>query len=67
MARPYTSKRPIEYPAKPKPIRSKKGLANLPKGPNALGGLLTIKFLSDTPKFLTDLQNKYGDTASFFL
>jgi cytochrome P450 len=67
MARPYTAERPVEYPAKPKAIRSKKGLANLPKGPNSLGGLLTLRFLSDTPKFLLDLQNKYGDTASFFL
>jgi cytochrome P450 len=67
MARPYSAERPIEYPAKPKAIRSKKGLANLPKGPNQLGGLLTLRFLQDTPKFLLDLQNKYGDTASFFL
>jgi hypothetical protein len=38
MARPYTAERPVEYPAKPKAIRSKKGLTNLPKGPNSLGG-----------------------------
>ena len=67
MARPYTAERPVEYPAKPQAIRSKKSLKNLPKGPNSLGGLLTLRFLSDTPRFLLDLQNKYGDTASFFL
>jgi len=67
MARPYTSERPIEYPTKPKPIRSKKGLSSLPKGPNPLGGLLTLRFLKNTPKFLLDLQNNYGSSASFFL
>lgn len=67
MARPYSSERPIEYPTKPRAIRSTKGLANLPEGPRALGGLLTLRFLRDTPKFLLDLHNKYGDTASFFL
>jgi len=67
VARPYSAERPIEYPAKPQPVRSKKRLADLPKGPKSRGGLLTIRFLQDTPKFLLELQNNYGDSASFFL
>lgn len=67
MVRPYTAERPVEYPAKPAPIRSRRGLAGLPPGPKDFPGLLTLKFAADTPGFLLNLQRTYGDAASFFL
>jgi len=67
MARPYTSVRPAEYPQTPVAIRSKKAFAYLPDGPKRFGGLLTLRFIADTPKFLLGLQREYGQSASFLL
>lgn len=67
MARPFAAERPIEYPATPAPIRSRKGLSHLPPGPRDRSALLTIKFIANTPKFLIDLYRTYGDASSFFL
>lgn len=67
MERAYFEPRPIEYPAKPAPIRSRKNLSRMPKGPRDLSGLLTLSFLKDTPGFLLRQQRTYGDQCSFFL
>ncbi len=67
MMRPFAAERPVEYPAKPAPIRSRRGLSHLPPGPRDRSPLLTIKFIANTPKFLLNLFHTYGDQASFFL
>jgi cytochrome P450 len=67
MARPFAAERPVEYPAKPAPVRSRKGLLNLPPGPKDRSPLLTLRFIANTPKFLLDLHHRYGNSASFFL
>ena len=67
MMRPFAAERPLEYPAKPAPIRSRQGLSHLPAGPRDRSPLLTIKFITNTPKFLLNLYQTYGDQASFFL
>ena len=67
MMRPFAAERPVEYPAKPAPIRSRQGLSHLPAGPRDRSPLLTIKFIANTPKFLLNLYQTYGDQASFFL
>jgi cytochrome P450 len=67
MMRPFAAERPVEYPAKPAPIRSRQGLSHLPAGPWDRSPLLTIKFIANTPKFLLNLYQTYGDQASFFL
>ena len=65
--RPFTAPRPIEYPTKPLPIRSRSGLSNLPPGPRDRSPLLTIRFIANTPQFLLDLYRTHGDSSSFFL
>jgi hypothetical protein len=65
--RPFAAERPVEYPDKPAPIRSRQGLSHLPPGPEGPSPLLTIKFIANTPKFLLNLYQTYGDQASFFL
>ncbi len=67
MMRPFAAERPVEYPAKPAPIRSRQGLSHLPAGPRDRSPLLTLKFIANTPKFLLNLYQTYGDQASFFL
>lgn len=67
MARPFTAQRPTEYPPVPPPIRSRKGLSDLPPGPRDRSPLLTLKFIANTPKFLVEQFHKYGSAASFFL
>jgi len=67
MARPFAAERPQEYPAKPAPIRSRTGLSNLPPGPRDRSPLLTLRFIANTPKFLLNLYQTYGDASSFFL
>ena len=67
MAKPFLAERPTEYPEKPVPVRSRRGLAGLPPGPKDFLGLLTLKFVADTPAFLLNLQKKHGESASFFL
>ena len=67
MPRPYSSKRPVDYPATPSPVRHRRGLGALPPGPRGFGPALTLRFLADTPKFLLDLHRTHGDAATFFL
>lgn len=67
MVRPFAAERPIEYPAMPVPIRSRRGLAHLPPGPRDRSPLLTVKFIANTPKFLLELYRNYGNHSSFFL
>ena len=67
MMRPFAAERPVEYPVKPAPIRSRQGLSHLPTGPRDRSPLLTIRFIANTPKFLLNLYRNYGDQASFFL
>lgn len=67
MVRPFSAERPIEYPAKPAAIRSRSALSDLPPGPRGSSPLRTLRFISNTPKFLLDLSKTYGDAASFFL
>jgi cytochrome P450 len=65
--RPYSAKRPVDYPATPSPVRHRRGLGALPPGPRGFGPALTLRFLADTPKFLLDLHRTHGDAATFFL
>jgi cytochrome P450 len=69
MAKPFDAPRPVEYPDKPAAIKKPKGSRGgvLPPGPRQLPGVLTIKFLLDTPNFLLNLHKEYGDAASFSL
>lgn len=67
MSRPYDAGRPAEYPPLPAAVRSRKGHSGLPPGPRAFGGLLTLRFVADTPGFLLRLHRRYGPQASFFL
>lgn len=67
MARPFESPRPSEYPAVPAAIRTRRRIDSLPPGPRGFPGILTIKFISNTPKFLLDLSRRYGTASSFFL
>ena len=67
MARPFAAPRPTEYPPRPAPIRSRQGLTHLPPGPRSVPGLLTLRFVADTPSFLLHLSRTYGRAASFFL
>ncbi|MEL0149990.1 MAG: hypothetical protein VW805_06930, partial [Pontimonas sp.] len=59
--RPFTAERPVEYPAKPAPVRSRAGLSHLPAGPTDRTPLLTMRFIANTPKFLLNLYRTYGD------
>ena len=65
--RPFTAERPVEYPAKPAPVRSRAGLSHLPPGPKDRTPLLTMRFIANTPQFLLNLYRTYGDASSFFL
>jgi len=69
MAKPFTSPRPAEYAQIPKPIFKKDWFTDsLLPGPNPkLSDLQTITFLVNTPKYILNLQRKYGDHVSFFL
>ena len=69
MAKPFTSPRPAEYVQIPKPIFKKDWFTDsLLPGPNPkLSDLQTITFLVNTPKYILNLQRKYGDHVSFFL
>lgn len=67
--KPYSAPRPIEYAQIPDPILRKNWQVNkkLP-GPNPIfSDFITPKFMLNTPKFLLNLQRRYGNTCSFFL
>lgn len=63
---PFQTPRPDEYAPIPKPLRRRdlKGV-KIPDGPRS--PLLTFKFQRDTPAFLLNARDQYGDCASFFL
>lgn len=68
MTLPFRAPRPVEYAPVPPPIRRRRDVAgDLPPGPRTLPGGLTARFLRDTPAFLLDLHERYGDVASFWL
>jgi len=65
--RPFADVRPTEYPAIPEPVRTIPPGFSLPPGPKNRGGLLTWRFVKDTPGFLRGLLDNYGEAATFFL
>jgi cytochrome P450 len=65
--RPFLDARPVEYPAVPKPVRTIPAGYDLPAGPSNHLGLLTWRFVKDTPGFLRGLLDNYGEAATFFL
>jgi cytochrome P450 len=66
--RPFVAERPTEYADVPPPITRKNAPANLPPGPRPrIPGDLLVRFQRDTPAFLLDLRDRYGDASSFFL
>ncbi len=69
MPRPFTALRPAEYaPVPPPRTFASVDRALLPPGPRPyIPGLLTLRFVRDTPRFLMDLRARYGDAASFTL
>ena len=63
---PFRSPRPASYPHIPTPIhRGRARDLKLPPGPRSL--TLTLSFQKDTPGFLRDVRDQYGQIASFFL
>jgi cytochrome P450 len=69
MARPFTAPRPVAYVPVPAPVRAgRRADPALPPGPRPLlAGLQTLRFMHDTPGFLLDLRQRYGDAATFAL
>jgi len=68
LARPFSTPRPDSYAPIPPAIRSRKHFVDLPPGPTSrLPGQLLYRFQKDTPAFLIDLRQTYGDASSFFL
>lgn len=63
---PFTAPRPAEYPPIPAPLKRRKikGEA-IPEGPRS--PLLTLQFQKDTPGFLKNARDQFGDLTSFFL
>lgn len=63
---PFRSPRPISYLPIPEPLRRREAKTlELPPGPRSL--TLTLSFQRDTPGFLRDVRDRYGQIASFFL
>jgi len=62
---PFTAPRPAEYAPIPKPLKRRTVKGELPAGPRSL--LLTLQFQKDTPGFLREARDKFGDLTSFFL
>ncbi|MGA1158285.1 MAG: cytochrome P450 [Candidatus Nanopelagicaceae bacterium] len=63
---PFRSPRPASYPHIPTPIhRGRARDLKLPPGPRSL--TLTLRFQKDTPGFLRDVRDQYGQIASFYL
>lgn len=69
LARPFTTPRPASYATAPPPVKRRTaGHLQLPRGPRPLiPPALLLKFQRDTPAFLLNLRDTYGDSASFFL
>lgn len=69
LSRPFTAPRPTSYARIPPAVRSRRRLRKaLPPGPNSkFPGELLWNFQKDTPAFLMNLREKYGDASSFFL
>ncbi len=69
LSRPFTAPRPTSYARIPPAVRSRRRLRKaLPPGPNSkFPGELLWNFQKDTPAFLINLREKYGDASSFFL
>lgn len=66
--RPFTARRPTEYAAIPKAVGLDSAPPELPSGPRPrVPGQLLWSFQRDTPRFLLDLRDRYGDAASFYL
>ncbi|MBM3656062.1 MAG: cytochrome P450 [Actinobacteria bacterium] len=63
---PFQTPRPAEYAPIPKPLKKRdlKGL-KIPDGPRS--AFLTLRFQRDTPAFLLDARDRYGDCSSFLL
>jgi cytochrome P450 len=63
---PFRSPRPDSYLPIPKPIhRGRARGLQLPPGPRSL--TLTLNFQKDTPGFLRQVRDEFGQIASFFL
>lgn len=69
LTRPFTNPRPSSYAKVPPAVRSRKKLkTSLPPGPvGRFPGELLWSFQKDTPAFLVQLRESYGDSSSFFL
>lgn len=69
LSRPFTAPRPTSYARIPPAVRSRRRLRKaLPPGPSSkFPGELLWNFQKDTPAFLMNLREKYGDASSFFL
>jgi cytochrome P450 len=63
---PFNTPRPDEYAPIPKPLtrRALKG-RSIPAGPRS--PLLTLRFQKDTPEFMRNARDQFGDCTSFFL
>jgi cytochrome P450 len=65
---PFSATRPADYAPIPRPVRSRRAVSGgLPPGPKTLPGVLTARFLRDTPAFLHNMLLEYGETSSFFI
>lgn len=65
-ATPFRSPRPAEYSPIPPAIKRRAARSiELPQGPDS--PLLTLRFQRDTPGFLRQARDNYGDFVSFFL
>lgn len=69
LSKPFTTPRPRSYARIPPAVRSRKRARKpLPLGPTSkFPGELLWTFQKDTPAFLINLREKYGDASSFFL
>lgn len=69
LGRPFTAARPASYARVPPAVRSRKRARKpLPAGPTSkFPGELLWNFQKDTPAFLMNLRDKYGDSSAFFL
>lgn len=66
LSTPFTAPRPESYAPIPRPLRRRDARSlSLPQGPRS--PLLTLRFQKDTPGFLRQARDSYGDANSFFL
>jgi cytochrome P450 len=69
MGRPFTAPRPTSYAQVP-PAATLEDVAPdvLPPGPRPrLPAALTLRFVRNTPRFLMELRDRYGDSSAFSL